>query len=74
MAEGIRLAVRDDVQAIMALEQGSIAHPWPEEDILRLISDDDKFALVKEGEDGSGRERHTQPCDPRLLQVLRKEY
>ena len=52
MAEAIRLAAADDIQAIMALEQGAIAHPWPEEDLRRLISDDDKFALVIEGEDG----------------------
>ena len=52
MAEGIRLAEKEDVTVIMGLEQGSIAHPWPEEDILRLITDDDKFALVKEDEDG----------------------
>ena len=53
MAEGIRFAEAADVQAIMALEQGSIAHPWPEEDIRRLITDDDKFALVLEAEDGT---------------------
>lgn len=52
MAEEIRLAAEGDVEAIMALEQGAIAHPWPEEDLRRLISDDDKFALVIEGEDG----------------------
>ena len=53
MADGIRFATDEDVAAIMALEQGSIAHPWPEEDIRRLITDDDKFALVQEGEGGS---------------------
>ena len=52
MAEAVRLATADDIQAVMALEQGAIAHPWPEEDLRRLISDDDKFALVIEGEDG----------------------
>ena len=52
MAEAIRLAAEGDVEVIMALEQGAIAHPWPEEDLRRLISDDDKFALVMEGEDG----------------------
>ena len=52
MAEKIRLAAEGDVGAIMALEQGAIAHPWPKEDLRRLISDDDKFALVMEGEDG----------------------
>ena len=52
MAEAVRFATADDIQAIMALEQGAIAHPWPEEDLRRLISDDDKFALVIEGEDG----------------------
>ncbi len=51
MAETIRFAQAGDVQQIMALEQGSIAHPWPEEDIRRLITDDDKFALVLEAED-----------------------
>ena len=53
MADGIRFAQAEDAQQIMALEQGSIAHPWPEEDIRRLITDDDKFALVLEGEGGS---------------------
>ena len=52
MAEAIRFAAAEDIQAVMALEQGAIAHPWPEEDLRRLISDDDKFALVIEGEDG----------------------
>ena len=52
MAEAVRFAAADDIQAVMALEQGAIAHPWPEEDLRRLISDDDKFALVIEGEDG----------------------
>ena len=52
MAEAMRLAAAEDIQAIMALEQGAIAHPWPEEDLRRLISDDDKFALVIDGEDG----------------------
>ena len=52
MAEAVRLAAAEDIQAVMALEQGAIAHPWPEEDLRRLVSDDDKFALVIEGEDG----------------------
>ncbi|MBR5358060.1 MAG: ribosomal protein S18-alanine N-acetyltransferase [Clostridiales bacterium] len=51
MAESIRFAQAGDVQQIMALEQGSIAHPWPEEDVRRLITDDEKFALVLEAED-----------------------
>ena len=53
MADGIRFATAEDIAAIMALEQGSIAHPWPEEDIRRLITDDDKFALVLETEDNT---------------------
>ena len=53
MADSIRFAQAGDVQQIMALEQGSIAHPWPEEDIRRLITDDDKFALVLEQAGGT---------------------
>ena len=53
MADGIRFAQAEDVAAVMALEQGSIAHPWPEEDIRRLITDNDKFALVLETEDNT---------------------
>jgi len=52
MADTIRFAAEGDVEAMMALEQGAIAHPWPEEDLMRLVEDDDKFALVSEGEDG----------------------
>ena len=36
MAEAVRFAAADDIQAIMALEQGAIAHPWPEEDLRRV--------------------------------------
>ena len=52
MADGIRLAREEDIPGIMALEQGAIAHPWPEEDIRRLITDSDKFALVTEDAGG----------------------
>jgi ribosomal-protein-alanine N-acetyltransferase len=42
----IRPAEALDVDGIMELEKGSIAHPWQREEISKLITEDNKFALV----------------------------
>ena len=42
----IRPADLNDVGSIMALEQGSIVHPWSSKDIESLITDQNKMCLV----------------------------
>ena len=42
----IRVATLTDIGSIMALEQGSIVHPWTENDIRTLITDMNKKCLV----------------------------
>ncbi len=42
----IRPADISDIKAIMALEEGSIAHPWTSEEIGTLITDPRKKCLV----------------------------
>ena len=42
----IREAVQEDIESIMALEQGSIVHPWTREAIENLINDKNKLCLV----------------------------
>ena len=44
----IRCGTLSDVSAIMALEQGSIEHPWESKAIESLITDDNKTCLVAE--------------------------
>ena len=44
----IRDAASDDIESIMALENGSIEHPWSRESISDLISDKNKLCLVTE--------------------------
>ncbi len=44
----IRPAELKDVKDIMALEQGSIAHPWIKSEIEKLITDDNKICLAGE--------------------------
>lgn len=46
----IREALPGDIDGIMALEQGSIAHPWVRDELERLISDGNKICLVMEYE------------------------
>lgn len=46
----IREAVTEDIKDIMALEKGSIVHPWAREEFERLISDGNKLCLVIEHE------------------------
>ena len=46
----IRDALPGDIDGIMALEQGSIAHPWVRDELERLISDGNKICLVMEYE------------------------
>lgn len=45
---GIRPAKLIDIKDIMTLESGSIAHPWIESEIEKLITDDKKICLVAE--------------------------
>jgi ribosomal-protein-alanine N-acetyltransferase len=47
----IRAALPGDIDGIMALEQGAIAHPWVREELERLISDGNKLCLVIVHED-----------------------
>ena len=42
----IRAAELTDVGAVMNLEQGSIIHPWTENDIKTLITDMNKRCIV----------------------------
>lgn len=42
----VRAAELTDIDSIMALEQGSIIHPWTENDIRTLITDKKKKCLV----------------------------
>jgi len=42
----IREAETEDIDSIMALEKGSIVHPWAKEEFERLISDGNKLCLV----------------------------
>lgn len=42
----IREAVAEDIDSIMALEQGSIVHPWAREEFVNLINDENKICLV----------------------------
>lgn len=42
----VRDAALTDISSIMALEQGSIIHPWTENDIRTLITDKNKNCLV----------------------------
>ena len=42
----VRAAALTDISSIMALEQGSIIHPWTENDIRTLITDKNKNCLV----------------------------
>lgn len=44
----IRQGTLSDVQAIMALEQGSIEHPWESKAIETLITDSNKTCLIAE--------------------------
>ena len=44
----IRQGTFSDVQAIMALEQGSIEHPWESKAIETLITDSNKTCLIAE--------------------------
>ena len=44
----IRQGTVSDIQAIMALEQGSIEHPWESKAIETLITDNNKVCLVAE--------------------------
>ena len=44
----IRQGTLSDVQAIMALEQGSIEHPWESKSIETLITDSNKTCLIAE--------------------------
>ena len=44
----IRQGTVSDIQAIMALEQGSIEHPWESKAIESLITDGNKVCLVAE--------------------------
>jgi len=44
----IRCGTLSDVFAIMALEQGSIEHPWESKAIESLITDDNKTCIVAE--------------------------
>lgn len=44
----IRPGTLSDVQAIMALEQGSIEHPWESKAIETLITDSNKTCLIAE--------------------------
>ena len=44
----IRQGKLSDVQAIMALEQGSIEHPWESKAIETLITDSNKTCLIAE--------------------------
>ena len=46
----IREAAPADIDRIMALEQGSIVHPWTREEFENLISDKNKLCLVIECE------------------------
>lgn len=48
----IRPASTGDIDQIMGLEEGSIAHPWQREEISRLIMEENKCALVT---DDNGR-------------------
>ena len=47
----IREAVSGDIDMIMALEQGSIVHPWARTEFESLISDKNKVCLVAVFED-----------------------
>ena len=44
----VRQGTVSDIQAIMALEQGSIEHPWESKAIESLITDGNKVCLVAE--------------------------
>ena len=44
----VRQGTVSDIQAIMALEQGSIEHPWESKAIENLITDGNKVCLVAE--------------------------
>ena len=44
----IRQGTLSDVQAIMALEQGSIEHPWVSKAVEALITDPNKTCLIAE--------------------------
>ena len=44
----IRQGTLSDVQEIMALEQGSIEHPWESKAIETLITDSNKICLIAE--------------------------
>ena len=44
----IRQGTLSDVQAIMALEQGSIEHPWESKAIETLITDSNKTCIIAE--------------------------
>ena len=44
----VRQGTVSDIQAIMALEQGSIEHPWESKAIETLITDNNKTCLVAE--------------------------
>ena len=44
----IRNAELSDIGSIMALEEGSIVHPWSSKDIASLITDQNKKCLVAE--------------------------
>lgn len=44
----IREAVTEDIDAIMALERGSIIHPWAGKEFESLIEDGNKLCLVTE--------------------------
>ena len=48
----IRQVREDDVKDLMRLEDGSIEHPWCEEDLIKLATDPDKAAFAAE-EDGA---------------------
>ena len=47
----IRDAVPTDIDSIMALEQGSIVHPWTRGEFENLINDKNKICLVIECEE-----------------------
>ena len=46
----IREAVIEDVDSIMDLEKGSIAHPWVRSEFESLINDSNKICLIIESE------------------------